>query len=144
MEKKISYSGIDELKKACCSDCHIRASQGCKELDPLRCKVFVAMVTSNIDNGYRVEVGKFVLAPSKPNELLEFLEFTDNDLDLIRDIFANDLLDGRTASFDDEVLRVISVCQSKLLCPTYKNVEQFKKDTSGSWAEIEEGGESWK
>lgn len=141
MGKKISYKGIEDLKRACCEDCCIRESQGCKETDPLRCKVFVAMVTSNIDNGYRVEVGKFILAPSKPNELLQFLEFSDDNLDLIRDMLANDMLDGRTASFDDEVLEVINVCQSKLLCPTFKSVEQFKRNKSNSWNEIEEGGE---
>jgi hypothetical protein len=40
-------------------------------------------------------------------------------------------------------LNVINIVQTKLNCPTFKNIEQFHRNTSNTWNEIiEEGGES--
>lgn len=135
----IAYRNNQELVNCFCKDCMKRERRGCKDMEPMNCDIVKGYMLEQQENGYQIEIGKFIVHPKKNNQA--HLEFTDDDLDLIRDILANDLLDGRTASFNDEVLKVINVCQSKLLCPTYSNVEQFKKDTSNNWTEIKEGGE---
>lgn len=62
--------------------------------------------------------------------------FTDDQLDLIRDILAEHLEKCPKSSSASEVLEVINVCQQKLGGAEFKDVEQFLSNKSNSWNEI--------
>lgn len=64
---------------------------------------------------------------------MEKIQFTDEQLCQIRDEFA--LICERTQNAGDE-LDIINVCQRLLEDPVFKDFDEFKKDTSGSWSEI--------
>ena len=65
--------------------------------------------------------------------------FNEDDIVLIRDLLGEYLQDHPKASYADEVLQVINVCQVQSDCPEFENVQQFISNTSNSWAEIIEG-----
>ncbi len=110
-------------------------------MDPMDCDLAVSLVKAQNEKGYPVVIGKFVVRPKK--DLAEYREFTDDDLDLIRDLLAEHLNPNICRSTDDEILNVINIVQTKLNCPTFKNIEQYHRNTSNTWNEIiEEGGES--
>ena len=64
--------------------------------------------------------------------------FSEEQLCQIRDEFAG-IID-RTENENDE-LDIINVCQRLLDDPEYESYEQMKRDTSGTWTEIEEAEE---
>lgn len=110
-------------------------------MEPINCEIVKGYMQEQQENGYLVAVGKFIVTPKK--NLMEYREFTDDDLDLIRDLLAEHLNPNICRSTDDEILNVINIVQTKLNCPTFKNIEQFHRNTSNTWNEIiEEGGES--
>lgn len=65
--------------------------------------------------------------------------FNEDDIELIRDLLGEYLQAHPKASYADEVLQVINVCQVQSDCPEFENVQQFISNTSNSWAEIIEG-----
>lgn len=65
--------------------------------------------------------------------------FNEDDIELIRDLLGEYLEAHPKASYADEVLQVINVCQVQSDCPEFENVQQFISNTSNSWAEIIEG-----
>lgn len=65
--------------------------------------------------------------------------FNEDDIVLIRDLLGEYLQAHPKASYADEVLQVINVCQVQSDCPEFENVQQFISNTSNSWAEIIEG-----
>ena len=107
----------------------------------MTCQRAVDLVKIQNEKGYQVVVGKFIIQPKK--NLMEYREFTDDDLDLIRDYLAEHLNPNINRDSDEEILNVINIIQTKLNCPTFKNIEQYHRNTSNAWNEIiEEGGES--
>lgn len=140
-QKNLSFGSHFEFMRANCVDCPVKKEKGCRYNDPLTCKRSVGLVTIQNEKGYQVVVGKFIVTPKK--NLEEYREFTDDDLDLIRDLLAEHLNPNICRSTDDEILNVINIIQTKLNCPTFKSIEQFHRNTSNTWNEIiEEGGES--
>lgn len=65
-------------------------------------------------------------------------EFTEDDMIVIRDLFADELCKKPEASYADEYLSVINKCQRFFGNDEYKDVKQFMNDDSGTWAEIHE------
>lgn len=65
--------------------------------------------------------------------------FNEDDIVLIRDLLGEYLQAHPKASYADEVLQVINVCQVQSDCPEFENVQQFISNTSNSWTEIIEG-----
>lgn len=137
----LSFGNHLEFVTANCVGCPKREQQGCRDVDPMTCQRAVDLVKIQNEKGYQVVVGKFIIQPKK--NLMEYREFTDDDLDLIRDYLAEHLNPNISRDSDDEILNVINIIQTKLNCPTFKNIEQFHRNTSNTWNEIiEEGGES--
>lgn len=136
----LSFGNHLEFVTANCVECpKITSCSG--DHDPMTCQRAVDLVKIQNEKGYQVVVGKFIVQPKK--NLAEYREFTDDDLDLIRDLLAEYLDPNICRSTDDEILNVINIVQAKLNCPTFKNIEQYHRNTSNTWNEIiEEGGES--
>lgn len=140
MSKSMCFKNYQEFAQANCEDCQRMKEQGCRNMDPLECDLAVELVKAQNEKGYQVVVGKFIIQPKK--NLMEYREFNDDDLDLIRDLLAEHLNPNICRSTDDEILNVINIVQTKLNCPTFKNIEQYHRNTSNTWNEIiEEGGE---
>ena len=136
----LSFGNHLEFVTANCVGCPKRDKQGCRDVDPMTCQRAVDLVKTQNEKGYQVVVGKFIIQSKK--NLMEYREFTDEDLDLIRDLLAEQLNPNICRSTDDEILNVINIVQTKLNCPTFKNIEQYHRNTSNTWNEIiEEGGE---
>ena len=70
------------------------------------------------------------------NEAMEH-SFTNEQLDFIRDLFAEQLLRAPKSTLAAEELAIINRCQALLNCPEYKCIEQFTDNASGRWTEIE-------
>lgn len=136
----LSFGNHLEFVTANCVGCPKRDQQGCKDVDPMTCQRAIDLVKIQNEKGYQVVVGKFIVTPKK--NLEEYREFTDDDLDLIRDLLGNHMCASIRRESAEEILAVINVCQAKLNCPTFRDPEQFFNNTSNSWAEIKEGGES--
>ncbi len=62
--------------------------------------------------------------------------FDEDQIVLIRDLFGEYLENHPKASFAEEVLQVINVCQLQTGCDEFESVEQLINNISGSWAEI--------
>ena len=135
----LSFGSHLEFVTANCVGCPIRDQKGCRDVDPMTCKRAIDLVKIQNEKGYQVVVGKFIVQPKK--ELMEYREFTDDDLDLIRDLLAQHMCASIRRESAEEILAVINVCQAKLNCPTFRDTEQYWNNTSNTWAEIEEGGE---
>lgn len=136
----LHYKDNQELVKIFCKDCQRRERRGCKDVEPMNCEIVKGYMLEQQENGYQVAVGKFIVTPKK--NLEEYREFTDDDLDLIRDLLANHMCASIRRESAEEILKVINVCQAKLNCPTFRDVKQFFNNTSNKWTEIKEGGES--
>lgn len=63
--------------------------------------------------------------------------FNDEQLDFIRDLFADQLHHCPTSSTAQEQLDIINKCQRNLDCPEFDSVAQFTSNQSGLWTEIE-------
>ncbi len=62
--------------------------------------------------------------------------FDDEQLDFIRDLFADQLHHCPTSSTAQEQLDIINKCQRNLDCPEFESVEQFANNVSNVWTEI--------
>jgi len=63
--------------------------------------------------------------------------FTNEQLDFIRDLFADQLSKAPASTLAAEELAIINRCQEQLGCPKYESVKQFIANQSGLWTEIE-------
>lgn len=63
--------------------------------------------------------------------------FTNEQLDFIRDLFADQLSKAPASTLAAEELAIINRCQEQLGCPKYESVKQFITNQSGRWTEIE-------
>lgn len=61
----LKYNNYQWLKDVFCKDCEKRERHGCKGNDPIDCEMVKNYFHERNDDGYRIQVGKFILIPIK-------------------------------------------------------------------------------
>ena len=57
------YKNYQWLKDIFCKDCQKRERKGCRDNDPIDCDIVKGYFLERNEDGYQIQVGKFILKP---------------------------------------------------------------------------------
>lgn len=59
----LKYDNYQWLRDIFCKDCMKRERKGCKDMDPMDCNIVKGYFIERNEDGYQIQVGKFIIKP---------------------------------------------------------------------------------